>query len=65
MVDFVVRVVPGRGFLPIIVADFNYLREELYRGNFFDTAEAALTRALEVWDQRETGNVREFRQQNP
>ena len=41
MIDIIIRIVPGYGFLPIITKD----GKELYRGEFTQSAELALSKA--------------------
>jgi hypothetical protein len=44
-IDYVVRFVPGYGYLPLVIVNAT---EEKFRGDFYKTAEEALDRAQEA-----------------
>ena len=62
MIDIVIRDCGYGEFLPLIVA--TETKQELYRGDRVRSREAAFTRAKTVWDEAETGNVAEFKQEH-
>lgn len=61
MIDIIVRHCGRVGWLPIIVATDS--GAELYRGSHHPTAEAAVAKAMEVWENSATGNIQEFRRE--
>lgn len=60
MIDFVLRLCSDQLYLVLIVE--TETGRELYRGSRFQSAEAALERALTCWRDNGTGNIYDFKQ---
>jgi len=62
VIDLVIRDCGYGEWLPLIVETAT--GRELYRGSRLSSPEAALEKAQSVWDNSETGNIVEFKQQH-